>query len=641
MTTATAAPASTSNGTARLPTPAELARPGLLAEIDRIKELLALHLGLGSLGSPAGPIPFTPGLAGPVDAIAARLGLSRFERDVLLLAAAVELDGEVAGLVSRALGGEPRPNFALAMAVLPEPHWDALAPERPLRRWGLVTLAGTGPVATRPLSIDEHLLHTVTGLVDDSSTLDGLGVLRPVLGWLTPTQEATADELAAAAVGLGGPLLVRLDGDDRDAQVAVAERVASRLGLVLLTVRDAALVETDLTRTAMLLDREAILADRIVLTSNERLLALLQARVVVALGEAAVPDRTVLARRIDLPTGPEQVELWSRALGPHDDPELGEASREVAHHYRLPARSIEAIAGEFSVLAGAGADDLRRLTRERARVGVGGLAELIEPKATWADLVLPAGQLQLLGDLARQVRHRSQVYDDWGFASRSNRGLGITALFAGESGTGKTMAAEVIAGDLGLDLYRIDLSAVVSKYIGETEKNLRKLFDAAEAGGAVLLFDEADALFGKRSDVKDSHDRYANLEVAYLLQRMEAYRGLAVLTTNLASNVDRAFLRRLRFVIQFPFPDQHLRTELWRRVFPAQTPTQGLDPDALSRLQASGGSIHAMAVSAAFAAAAEGSPVRPEHVLHAAKVEYAKAERTLTATETAGLGRAR
>ncbi len=629
MSTATAPSTSTGDGTAHLPTKAELARPGLLVEVDRIKELLRLYLGIGSVAIPGGL-----DLAGPVDAVAARLGLSRFERDVLLLAAAVELDGEVAGLVSRCLGGEPHPTFALAMAVLPEQHWDALSPERPLRRWGLLTLAGTDPVAARPLAIDEHLLHTVAGLVDDSSTLDGLGVPRPVRGRLTATQAATVDELAAAAVGLGGPILVRLEGDDSDAQVAVAERFASRLGMVLLTVRDAALVETDLTRTAMMLDREAILADRLVLTSNERLLALLQARVVVALGEASVPDRTVLARRIDLPTGPEQVELWSRALGPNTDSDVAVASREVAHHYRLPASSIEAIAAEFSVLAGAGADDLCRLTRERARVGLGGLAELIQPRATWADLVLPEGQLQLLGDLARQVRHRSQVYDEWGFGSRSNRGMGITALFAGESGTGKTMAAEVIAGDLGLDLYRIDLSAVVSKYIGETEKNLRTLFDAAEAGGAVLLFDEADALFSKRSDVKDSHDRYANLEVAYLLQRMEAYRGLAVLTTNLGSNVDRAFLRRLRFVIQFPFPDQELRSELWRRVFPAQTPTQGLDPAALGRLQASGGTIHAMAVSAAFAAVADGSPVRPEHVLHAAKVEYAKAERTLTDTET-------
>ncbi len=271
MSTATAPSTSTGDGTAHLPTKAELARPGLLVEVDRIKELLRLYLGIGSVAIPGGL-----DLAGPVDAVAARLGLSRFERDVLLLAAAVELDGEVAGLVSRCLGGEPHPTFALAMAVLPEQHWDALSPERPLRRWGLLTLAGTDPVAARPLAIDEHLLHTVAGLVDDSSTLDGLGVPRPVRGRLTATQAATVDELAAAAVGLGGPILVRLEGDDRDAQVAVAERFASRLGMVLLTVRDAALVETDLTRTAMMLDREAILADRLVLTSNERLLALLR-----------------------------------------------------------------------------------------------------------------------------------------------------------------------------------------------------------------------------------------------------------------------------------------------------------------------------------------------------------------------------
>ncbi len=201
------------------------------------------------------------------------------------------------------------------------------------------------------------------------------------------------------------------------------------------------------------------------------------------------------------------------------------------------------------------------------------------------------------------------------------------------------MAAEVLAGDLGLDLYRIDLSAVVSKYIGETEKNLRSVFDAAEAGGAVLLFDEADALFGKRSDVKDSHDRYANLEVAYLLQRMESYRGLAILTTNLRSNVDRAFMRRLRFVVQFPFPDEAARSEVWRRVFPPETPLEGHDPDGLARLQVSGGSIRSIALSAAFAAAEAGTPVRPEHVLHAARVEYAKAERRLTDGELAALTR--
>ncbi len=184
--------------------------------------------------------------------------------------------------------------------------------------------------------------------------------------------------------------------------------------------------------------------------------------------------------------------------------------------------------------------------------------------ATWNDLILPRLQLQTLSKIAVHVRQRLKVYETRGFAAKSARGLGISALFSGASGTGKTMAAEVLANELRLDLYRIDLSSVVSKYIGETEKNMRRVFDAAEAGGAILLFDEADALFGKRSEVKDAHDRYANTEVNYLLQRMEAYQGLAILTTNTKDALDSAFLRRIRFVVQFPFPDAAHRAEIWR-----------------------------------------------------------------------------
>jgi SpoVK/Ycf46/Vps4 family AAA+-type ATPase len=187
-----------------------------------------------------------------------------------------------------------------------------------------------------------------------------------------------------------------------------------------------------------------------------------------------------------------------------------------------------------------------------------------------------------------------------------------------------------------LDLYRIDLSQVVSKYIGETEKNLRRIFDAAEAGGVVLLFDEADALFGKRSEVKDSHDRYANIEVSYLLQRMETYRGLAILTTNQKSALDSAFLRRLRFVVQFPFPDAAGRAEIWRRVFPAETPTESLDPVRLARLTVAGGTIRNIALSAAFLAAEAKEPVRMSHLLRAARGEYVKLEKPLTDTEVAG-----
>src|SRR5205085_2892942 len=260
-------------------------------------------------------------------------------------------------------------------------------------------------------------------------------------------------------------------------------------------------------------------------------------------------------------------------------------------------------------------------------------AQRIEPAATWDHLVLPAAQVAMLRQLAAQLRHRGTVYETWGFAERTTRGLGITALFAGASGTGKTMAAEVLAADLRLDLYRIDLSQVVSKYIGETEKNLRRVFDAADDGGAILLFDEADALFGKRSEVKDSHDRYANIEVSYLLQRMEAYRGLAILTTNAKSALDAAFLRRLRFVVQFPFPDLAQRAEIWRRVFPEATPVDGLQIDKLARLTVTGGHIANIAMNAAFLAAEAGTPVGMRHVLHATSTEYAKLEKPLSDAE--------
>jgi SpoVK/Ycf46/Vps4 family AAA+-type ATPase len=274
--------------------------------------------------------------------------------------------------------------------------------------------------------------------------------------------------------------------------------------------------------------------------------------------------------------------------------------------------------------------------RVQARPRLDGLAQRIEPSATWDDLVLPGQQKQLLGQIALHVRQRTKVYQSWGFASKGSRGLGISALFAGPSGTGKTMAGEVLANELRLDLYRIDLSQVVSKYIGETEKNLRRVFDAADEGTAILLFDEADALFGKRSEVKDSHDRYANIEVSYLLQRMEAYRGLAILTTNRRNALDAAFLRRIRFVVEFPFPEATQRAEIWRRVFPEQTPTEGLRIDRLARLNAAGGHIRNIAMGAAFLAADGDEPVRMSHLLCAARSEFAKLERPLTDSETAG-----
>jgi hypothetical protein len=270
-----------------------------------------------------------------------------------------------------------------------------------------------------------------------------------------------------------------------------------------------------------------------------------------------------------------------------------------------------------------------RLTRPQ----LDGLAQRIESPTGWDDLVLPALQKEILKEIAIHVRQRNKVYGTWGFEKKEARGLGITVLFVGESGTGKTMAAEVLANELHLDLYRIDLSNVINKYIGETEKNLKKIFDAAENGGAILLFDEADALFGKRSDVKDSHDRYSNIEVSYLLQRMEAYRGLAILTTNMKSALDKAFMRRIRFVVQFPFPDLAQRAEIWTKIFPSNTPKEGLNMEQLAKLNLSGGNIRNIALNAAFLAAEEDEPVQMYHISQAAKSEYIKLERPFSSLE--------
>jgi SpoVK/Ycf46/Vps4 family AAA+-type ATPase len=339
----------------------------------------------------------------------------------------------------------------------------------------------------------------------------------------------------------------------------------------------------------------------------------------------AWPELMPAASVVDVarPTPAEQQATWLRTLGSG----AGQLAGQLAGQFAIDVAPIGRIA---RTAAGHDASEqLPRLWDASAaicRPRMDALAQRIDSRATWDDLVLPEPELGLLHQIADQVRHRADVYTGGGFGERLSRGLGITALFAGPSGTGKTMAAEVLARDLRLSLYRIDLSAVVSKYIGETEKNLRRVFEAAEQGAAVLFFDEADALFGKRSEVKDSHDRYANIEVNYLLQRMESYRGVAVLATNMRSALDQAFLRRLRFVVTFPFPAADERRIIWSKVFPSRTQTAGLDLDRLAGLTATGGMINNIALNAAFLAARDATPVTMPLVLQAARAEFRKLE---------------
>ncbi|MCW5882478.1 MAG: ATP-binding protein, partial [Anaerolineae bacterium] len=343
-------------------------------------------------------------------------------------------------------------------------------------------------------------------------------------------------------------------------------------------------------------------------------------------------DETVALVDVTRPTPDEQYAAWREALGDDET-----CAARLAGQFNLGVSRIHRLARAAEGTDAQACDRVWRAALAGSRPRLDALAQRLDARATWDDIALPQMQEEQLRLIAGQVPHRRQVYDVWGFRDKMNRGLGISALFTGDSGTGKTMAAEVIANDLNLNLYRIDLSQVVSKYIGETEKNLRRVFDAAEDGGAILFFDEADALFGKRSEVKDSHDRYANIEINYLLQRMESYGGLAILATNMKSALDTAFLRRLRFIVNFPFPGPAERRRIWQRALPPQTPHEDLDYDFLARLNLTGGSIHNAALNATFLAAQEGNPdqrrVTMDRLLTAVRMELRKDGRAVNESE--------
>ena len=614
----------------------------LAAEVRRVRAAVA---GPPDAADP--PAEWPPDLPPPaLDQIAAAFGLSSFERAVLVLCAGVELDGGLAQLL--AAGGSAHPTFGLALAVLPDAHWSALTPAAPLRRWQLLSLAGPS-LTSAALRIDEQILHALAGTPHPNDRVAALA--DPV-----EPPDALAESHAAAArsaseAWAARPLpVVQFVGPHADDRRRVAASAAAARGWRLAAIPAAALPlhpaeHDDLTR---LCDREAVLrataflldADGVDTADAGRMAAVARFADRVR-GPVAVSDREPRLhgarafRTIDVPPLPdaEQRGEWRRAFGDRAAHLDGVLDR-VAGQFRLPAEAIRAVAAGVN---GAPPAELAarawRECRVRTRPRLGGLARRIEPTATWDDLVLPPAATAALRAMAGQARHRSLVYDQWGFGA-CGRGLAVTALFSGPSGTGKTTAAEVLAADLGLDLYVIDLSAVVSKYIGETEKNLRQVFDAAEHGGAVLQFDEADALFGRRTEnVKDSHDRYANIEVSYLLQKMEEYRGLAVLTTNLKGGLDPAFMRRLRFVVPFPFPEAADREKIWRRMFPPPAPTDGLDFAALGKLHLTGGNIRSVALGAAFLAAEAGEPIRMRAVARAARAEYAKLERPLTEWE--------
>ncbi len=548
------------------------------------------------------------------------------------------------------------PTFTLALAALPESHWSALTPAAPLRYWRLIDLGAGSSLTLSPLRIDECVLHFLTGTPHLDERLAGLvEAIRPA-GDLVPSQAALAERIAAAWSQTNGQSVlpvIQLCGAELPDKRVVAAMACAAFGLSIYTMSAQCIPTNAIELDALirLWSREAALNGTALLVDCDdwdttdatranavnRLIERATGPLIVTSRERRSPlERLTITLDVLKPSAGEQTSVWEAALGKSAGKLNGQVERLVTQ-FSLGASTIRAACAEAktdeSLMVGCHLWDACRL---QARPRLDNLAQRIDPAARWDDLVLPESQRETLREIVSHVRHRATVYDNWGFRSHNARGLGISALFAGASGTGKTMAAEVLAGELRLDLYRIDLSAVVSKYIGETEKNLRRVFDAADEGGVVLLFDEADALFGKRSEVKDSHDRYANIEVSYLLQRMESYRGLAILTTNLKSALDTAFLRRIRFIVPFPFPDAAQRQEIWRHIFPAETPTDGLDVCKLSRLNLAGGHIRNIALNAAFLAADASEPVRMPHLLRAARSEYAKLEKPLTESEIGG-----
>jgi AAA+ superfamily predicted ATPase len=570
--------------------------------------------------------------------------LSRFERELLLMVVGAEIDRGLAATIRSVNGGSSYVTFSFALRMLSQPHWDALSPDAPLRAWRLIDAEPGVPLAHAALRVDERVMHYITGVFAHDAHLFGMARL------MAPEQQSAiggdfVDQIISALCDEAVHRVVVLFNNPLDF-AALREAVvgtAAALGAptLWLNAQDLPVHAPERAELAIYVDREARLTGALPVIMCDGGERAAQATAFIAHMQSPVlwlgppGERSVLQAkprrqvRIEVPAIDAQAAVALQARTNGSRPDHFAALHRALAQFHLGRAALEEVA---ELVQQAPAEERERVAwnaaRELARGGLDALAQRIVTTVSFDDVVLPAGQLAVLREITRHLRHRERVYRDWGFGAKHMRGQGLTALFSGESGTGKTLAAEAIANEVQLDLYRVDLATVVSKYIGETEKNLKRLFDAAEASGAVLLFDEADALFGKRSEVKDSHDRYANIEVAYLLQRVEAYRGLAILTTNMKSALDRAFLRRIRFIVHFPFPDTAAREQIWRRQLPERAPVGDVDFRALATLNLAGGHINSIAVSAAFNAADRGVPIDQRAMIEAARAEFAKLERS-------------
>lgn len=609
-----------------------------------------------------------------------RFDLARFERDVLLICLAPAIDVRYERLYGY-LQDDARckwPSTNLVLDLLVEPglgrlkYTRYLAGDAPLFAHGLLRQL-THPDGDRgsPLSQmmcpDETIVAWLLGRYVPPTSGDARVTLS------TP-QETSFDRLSAgraactaleawcAFVAQQSAPVLALSGPDWASQRAVARLCAARLGRPLLSVTllatgeenapaedtlSAALRDARLIQAVLYLDgwNTHLQEGSTAATMNAALLSY-EGPLIVSGAEEWRPSgirRERAIRRIEspIPSYEERLAMWEHLM--RDG--VGETCPDVgalAGQFALTSAKIRdafAAAKDRAAQEGRSLEERDLLSSARAHSSprLSGLARKITPRYGWADIVLPDDQMALLHEIVDTVRGRPVVLGEWGVGAKLASSSGVTVLFAGPPGTGKTMAAQVIANELGLDLYRVDLSTVVSKYIGETEKNLERIFEEAQNSNAILFFDEADAIFGKRSEVKDAHDRYANLEISYLLQRMEVYDGVAILATNLRANLDEAFTRRLQFSVHMPFPEEAYRLRIWQTLFPPGVPRAAeVDLELLARrFRLAGGNIRNIIVSAAYLAAADGRTVTMTHLLHATRRELQKMGRLVNEADMA------
>ena len=655
-------------------TPAPPALPDVRAALGRIATCIGQRKAVST----------RDGVKLRLDELARLCDLTPFDVDALLICLAPEIDLRYERLYAYLQDDvtKRRPSVDLVLNLL-APSFEAklgqrsrFLPQAPLICHRLLTLFDDPsqqmpPLLGKYLKVDER----VAAYLLDSDELDAR-----LLPWaerrtatdrledlLLPDDYKRRLALLVRGQARPGGLILYLQGPYGIGKQTAAGALGRELGQGLLVVHGEELVEAGAAtfeEAVQLIFREALLQGDVLywegfdaLLSSERrselsmLLRALEGRqgLAVVAGQAtwepadALRANTFVRVEFPRPASAERLHLWQISLNGATAPAADVDLAALATRFRFTAGQIDDAVATARNLARwrdpedghVTAADLYAACRLQSNRRLADLARKITPYYTWADIVLPADRMAQLREICNTVRHRAQVYDAWGFDRKLALGKGLNVLFAGPSGTGKTMAAEIMAHELGLDLYKIDLATVVSKYIGETEKNLARIFEEAETSNAILFFDEADALFGKRSEVRDSHDRYANIEISYLLQRMEEYDGMAILATNLHKNMDEAFVRRMHFTVEFPFPDAGNRLRIWEKVWPEETPRSPILDLAFMarRFEIAGGSIRNIALAAAFLAADDGQVVDMDHLIRATQREYQKMGKVVTERE--------